>query len=174
MLLGASSLTGFFGIPIGASGASASQQNMNEERFIARRRPTRSRTRTRSRNAARMIDQTGSVSGTSACWTRYSPKDHPLSPQNLQKRGYHTFTCFQMPFRVKKRYTLVRELGIGSYGCVALAYDSETDRHVAIKKMTRFFGKDVLTRRVLREVVCLRHLLDCCLLYTSPSPRDRG
>ena len=160
MLLGASSLTGFFGIPVRANGASA-HQDKNEERFIARRRPTRSRTRTRSRNASRMIDQTGSISGTSAGWTRYSPKNHPLSPQNLLKRGYHTFTCFQMPFRVKKRYTLVRELGIGSYGCVALAYDSETDRHVAIKKMTRFFGKDVLTRRVLREVVCLRHLLDC-------------
>ena len=161
MLLGASSLTGFFGIPLGANGASASQQDKNEERCIARRRPTRSRTRTRSRNASRMIDQTGSISGTSAGWTRYSPKNHPLSPQNLLKRGYHTFTCFQMPFRVKKRYTLVRELGIGSYGCVALAYDSETDRHVAIKKMTRFIGRDVLARRVLREVVCLRHLLDC-------------
>lgn len=162
MLLGASSLTGFFGIPTGASGASASQQDQNEEqRFIARRRPTRSRTRTRTRNASRMTDHSGSISGASTGWTRYSPKDHPLSPQNLLKRGYHTFTCFQMPFRVKKRYTLVRELGVGSYGCVALAYDSETDRHVAIKKMTRFFGRDVLTRRVLREVVSLRHLLHC-------------
>lgn len=133
----------------------------DDQPFANRRQASRSRTRTRSRNLLRFNEATNVSGGASLDWTRYTSTNHPLSEQNLSKRGYHSFTCFQTLFRVKKRYTLIRELGIGSYGCVALAHDRETDRHVAIKKITRFFGREVLTRRVLREVASLRHLLDC-------------
>ncbi|WFD28341.1 hypothetical protein MNAN1_003350 [Malassezia nana] len=69
--------------------------------------------------------------------------------------------CLHVPFHVKKRYTLVRELGIGAYGCVALAYDEESERQVAIKKVSHFFDQEVLARRTLREVASLSHLVEC-------------
>ncbi|WFD35459.1 hypothetical protein MCUN1_002313 [Malassezia cuniculi] len=82
--------------------------------------------------------------------SRYSADSHPLAPHNLAARGYHTFTCFEEPFHVPKKYSLVRELG----------YDTEGN-HVAIKKVTRVFEREVLTRRALREVAILRHLEGC-------------
>ncbi|PKI83835.1 hypothetical protein MVES1_002355 [Malassezia vespertilionis] len=50
---------------------------------------------------------------------------------------------------------------MGAYGCVALAYDTLTDTHVAIKKVSNVFGREMLTRRALREVATLHHLMDC-------------
>ena len=162
MLLGTSSLSNFFGSSARTGDSSKGTQAVKHEdaRFSTRRQPIRTRTRTRSRNPSKMSEQPGPHVET-LNWSRYSQKDHPLHLHNLAKRGYHSFQCYQVPFHVKKRYSLVRELGIGSYGCVALAYDSETSRHVAIKKMSRFFGREVLTRRVLREVASLRHLMNC-------------
>lgn len=93
--------------------------------------------------------------------SRYLPDDHPLASHNLAKRGYHTFHCLRVPFYVKRRYTFVRELGIGAYGCVALAYDNETKQEVAIKKVSNVFGRELLTRRALREVTCLHYLMGC-------------
>ena len=46
-----------------------------------------------------------------------------MAPHNLAARGYHSFRCLGVPFHVKQRYTFVRELGIGAYGCVALCRD---------------------------------------------------
>ncbi|CEH11841.1 kinase-like protein [Ceraceosorus bombacis] len=76
-------------------------------------------------------------------------------------KGYHSFVCLGVPFHVHRRYTFLRELGIGAYGCVALARDSVLDCDVAIKKVTRVFERDVLARRALREVAVLRHIGMC-------------
>lgn len=84
-----------------------------------------------------------------------------MAPHNLAERGYHSFRCLGVPFHVKQRYTFVRELGIGAYGCVALCRDEVLDCNVAIKKVTRIFEKDVLARRALREVALLRHIGMC-------------
>lgn len=84
-----------------------------------------------------------------------------MVPHNLAARGYHSFRCLGVPFHVKQRYTFVRELGIGAYGCVALCRDEVLDCNVAIKKVTRIFEKDVLARRALREVALLRHIGMC-------------
>lgn len=82
--------------------------------------------------------------------------------------GYHSFDCLGVPFRVHQRYTFVRALGVGSYGCVALAHDSLLDVTVAIKKMGRIFNHGGVARHALREVAVLRHLSLCdhstCLL----------
>ncbi|KOS13538.1 cmgc mapk protein kinase [Malassezia pachydermatis] len=124
------------------------------------RHATRSRTRTRSKRHSRSRE--ASLEGaTPPGWSRYTSKDYPLSLQNLEQRGYHTFFCLRVPFHVKKRYSFVRELGIGSYGCVALAYDNDTGQYVAIKRISNFFDREILTRRTLREVVMLHHLKDC-------------
>lgn len=92
---------------------------------------------------------------------RYTDQDHPLAPHNLAARGYHSFRCLGVPFHVKQRYTFVRELGIGAYGCVALCHDDVLGCNIAIKKVTRIFEKDVLARRALREVALLRHIGMC-------------
>lgn len=92
---------------------------------------------------------------------RYNSEDHPLSAHKLAAAGYHAFHCLGVPFHVKKRYTFLRELGIGAYGCVALAHDSVLDCNVAIKKVTRVFEREVLARRALREVAILREIGPC-------------
>lgn len=90
---------------------------------VGSRQATRSRTRTRA--------AVGGGSRSSASRSRYSSEDHPLAPHKLAARGYHAFTCLGVPFHVQRRYTFLRELGIGAYGCVALARDSVLDCNVA-------------------------------------------
>ncbi|PWZ00365.1 Pkinase-domain-containing protein [Testicularia cyperi] len=120
---------------------------------VGSRQGTRTRTRTRR-------NMSSSASGSHRT-PRYNNEDHPLAPHNLEAQGYHSFRCLSVPFHVKKRYTFVRELGIGAYGCVALCRDEVLDCNVAIKKVTRIFEKDVLARRALREVAVLRHIGMC-------------
>jgi len=159
-MFGASALSNLFASYAAPTAAEQSRDGRADSLAYGRnalgpRNATRSRTRTRMR--LRSEQPTGSTVG----WSKTAPKDHPLSSHNLSKRGYHTFMCLDIPFHVQKRYTLVRGLGIGSYGCVALAYDEQSGRQVAIKKVSHFFDQEVLTRRTLREVASLSHLVDC-------------
>lgn len=163
MLLGASNLTNFFqsqpSTPQIVDERRGAHEDAPRTRPLWQRNATRSRTRTRSRVHLRGAYERGSHAPVG--WARYSPEEHPLAPHNLAKRGYHTFNCLRVPFHVKKRYSFVRELGIGAYGCVALAYDTETEQEVAIKKVSNVFGREVLTRRALREVASLHYLSGC-------------
>lgn len=149
--------------PVPGTGPSEERRPSHDDiqvtRTLGHRHATRSRTRTRSRVHLRGAYERGAHAP--AGWSRYSPEEHPLAPHNLAKRGYHTFTCLRVPFHVNKRYSFVRELGVGAYGCVALAHDSETDQEVAIKKVANVFGREVLTRRALREVATLECLVGC-------------
>ncbi|PWN21845.1 kinase-like protein [Microstroma glucosiphilum] len=131
-----------------ASGSTLTQQ-------VGSRQGTRSRSRT-TRKASGSVPASSSVAPP---LPRYASEDHPLSAHRLAARGYHSFSCLGVPFHVPKRYKFIRELGIGAYGCVALARDEELDMNVAIKKVTRVFERDVLARRALREVAILRHML---------------
>lgn len=81
----------------------------------------------------------------------------PLSPANLEKRGYHTFTTMGRKFHVEKRWKFVRELGQGAYGFVVSAQDQISGETVAIKLVTRLFEKTQLSKRALREISLLRH-----------------
>ncbi|KAN0062616.1 hypothetical protein ACQY0O_005149 [Thecaphora frezii] len=120
---------------------------------VGSRQATRTRTRTR-RNLSSSLSNSYRM-------PHFSQEEHPLSPHNLAQLGYHSFRCLGVPFHVKKRYTFLRELGIGAYGCVALCRDQVLDCNVAIKKVTRVFERDVLARRALREVAILRHIGIC-------------
>lgn len=111
------------------------------------------------RSRSRTTRKASTSTATAPNLPRYNSEDHPLSAHKLAARGYHSFSCLGVPFHVPKRYTFLRELGIGAYGCVALARDEELDTNVAIKKVTRVFERDVLARRALREVAILRHML---------------
>lgn len=87
------------------------------------RQVTRSRTRTRKA----VIQDPSSSRGS----PRFTSEDHPFNAHKLAEIGYHTFQCLGVPFHVNKRYTFLRELGIGAYGCVALARDNLLDCNVA-------------------------------------------
>ena len=64
----------------------------------------------------------------------------------------------EMKFRVGPDYTLVKEIGSGSYGDVVLAIHKLTGKRVAIKKIDQLFTYVADTKRQLREVLLLRRL----------------
>ncbi|KDN36688.1 Pkinase-domain-containing protein, partial [Tilletiaria anomala UBC 951] len=134
-----------------AQQAHQGSSNSNNKALVGSRRGTRS---SRRRSVSDHIRNSKGV-------PVYTDADHPLAPARLAARGYHSFSCLGVPFYVNRRYRFIRELGIGAYGCVALARDLVLDCNVAIKKVTRVFERDVLARRALREVAILRHLSLC-------------
>jgi len=98
---------------------------------VGTRQATRSRTRTRQAQPP-ISNAAGPSRGTSfPSLPRYNSEDHPLSAHKLAAKGYHSFQCLGVPFHVKRRYTFLRELGIGAYGCVALAKDHLLECNVA-------------------------------------------
>ena len=154
----AAKLSQYFSFPV-FEASSAKRQSLPEtshNNMTEHRHTSRARSRTRSRY---LLDTAEcDTQWTTAGWPRYSLDDHPLLPTNLAKRGYHKFTCLHVPFHVKKQYNFIRELGVGAYGCVALAYDAERNMNVAIKKLANVFSRETITRRALREVSALEHL----------------
>ena len=71
-------------------------------------------------------------------------------------------------FMLPSRYALLKRLGAGSYGTVALAEDLErTGRLVAIKKVRNAFRDPVDGRRILREVSCTRLIVVWIVCGTS-------
>ena len=160
----AAKLSQYFSFPV-FEASSAKRQSLPEtshNNMTEHRHTSRARSRTRSRY---LLDTAEcDTQWTTAGWPRYSLDDHPLLPTNLAKRGYHKFTCFHVPFHVKKQYNFIRELGVGAYGCVALAYDAERNMNVAIKKLANVFSRETITRRALREVSALEHLRGVLIL----------
>lgn len=126
-----------------SSSLSSTSSNNNQVQQIGSRQGTRSRSRTTRKTpvvaaAAVAHHQQQQEPGPSnpqrprvPPMPRYNSEDHPLSAHKLAARGYHSFNCLGVPFHVPKRYTFLRELGIGAYGCVALARDEEADMNVA-------------------------------------------
>ncbi|CEL61934.1 hypothetical protein RSOLAG1IB_04684 [Rhizoctonia solani AG-1 IB] len=108
----------------------------------------------KSTSGSRTTVSSGSGGSRGRTLTRNSD---PLSPANLEKRGYHTFTTMGRKFHVEKRWKFVRELGQGAYGFVVSAQDQISGETVAIKLVTRLFEKIQLSKRALREISLLRH-----------------
>ncbi|PWN33436.1 Pkinase-domain-containing protein, partial [Meira miltonrushii] len=144
---------------VASIGANSSSSGTSHQ--VGTRQATRSRTRTRQAQPNNNNNVNNAAGPSRKPLPRYNSEDHPLSPHKLAAKGYHQFHCLGVPFHVKKRYTFMRELGIGAYGCVALAHDSVLDCNVAIKKVTRIFEREVLARRALREVAVLREIGLC-------------
>ena len=63
-----------------------------------------------------------------------------------------------MKFKVGQAYTLIKEIGSGSFGDVVLAVHRATDKRVAIKKIDELFTYVADAKRMLREVHILRQL----------------
>ena len=69
----------------------------------------------------------------------------------------YTFSVSGTSFEVTKNYKLIKPIGQGAYGVVISAMDSNTRKKVAIKKVTRAFEDTIDAKRILRELVLLRH-----------------
>jgi len=63
-----------------------------------------------------------------------------------------------MKFKVGQSYTLIKEIGSGSFGDVVLAVHRVTGKRVAIKKIDELFTYVADAKRMLREVLILRQL----------------
>jgi len=72
-------------------------------------------------------------------------------------------TCCYMvhgtKFEVSKRYTVLEPVGQGAYGIVCAAQDEENCESIAIKKIENAFEHITFTKRTLRELRILRHLV---------------
>jgi serine/threonine protein kinase len=72
--------------------------------------------------------------------------------------GMHAFEVNGATFVVDKRYALIKTVGTGAYGVVVSVKDSVTGRSLAIKKVPNAFDDLTDSKRILREILLLRHL----------------
>ena len=61
-------------------------------------------------------------------------------------------------WEVGNNYEVVKQVGSGSYGYVVQAIQKSTGKKVAIKRLNKIFEDVIDCKRILREVVLLRHL----------------
>jgi hypothetical protein len=113
------------------------------------------------------------ASGSSDGQPRPRPQSQPQAPPSFERKPNGSGTDFS-GWKCGKRYKLLRALGHGSYGLVALATDLETNEKVAIKKIPNVFQQHIDARRILRETYILRHLdhMNLIKLRDIPRPED--
>lgn len=63
-----------------------------------------------------------------------------------------------MEWKVGTRYRLEKVLGYGSFSCVVLAVDTETNEYVALKRIGNVLYSEEQAKRVLREISILRRV----------------
>lgn len=83
-----------------------------------------------------------------------------------QRKPYYKAQVGYHKFIVDRRYTDLKQIGDGSYGCVASAYDNLLQKRVAIKKIKDTFVDVIDAMRVLRMLSFPQFLL--ILLFYSP------
>jgi serine/threonine protein kinase len=70
----------------------------------------------------------------------------------------HAFEVSNTKFVLPKRYSLIKAVGTGAYGVVISCHDAVSGRDVAIKKIPNAFDDLTDSKRILREMMLLRHL----------------
>lgn len=73
-------------------------------------------------------------------------------------RNKQCFCVWKTQFILAERYQPIKAIGKGAYGVVCSALDRETNKKVAIKKITNAFENIIDAKRTLRELVLLRCL----------------
>ncbi|XP_063048002.1 mitogen-activated protein kinase 8 [Engraulis encrasicolus] len=79
---------------------------------------------------------------------------------NRNRKEFYSVDVGDSTFRVLKRYQNLRPIGSGAQGIVCSAYDSQDERNVAIKKLSRPFQNQTHAKRAYRELVlmkCVNH-----------------
>lgn len=89
----------------------------------------------------------------------------PDRPTELDRGIRRSRKLQEAQLEVGSRYTLVKPIGHGAYGVVWSAYDNTLPRepgnsrgNVAMKKVAHAFEHSTDTKRLLREILLLRHL----------------
>mmetsp|Transcript_7668 Transcript_7668/g.20114 ORF Transcript_7668/g.20114 Transcript_7668/m.20114 type:complete len:619 (+) Transcript_7668:248-2104(+) len=102
---------------------------------------------------------------------RPPPKESPYEPGVWIVNGSETW-------KVGKRYTLIKQIGSGSFGEVCLARDTRNDDLVAMKRISDISADSYQCRKTLREVCILRRLSHhpniCRLIDCFTTPSDKG
>ncbi|CAI9268876.1 unnamed protein product [Lactuca saligna] len=93
------------------------------------------------------------------------PSQQPLTgidniPATLSHGGrFIQYNIFGNIFEVTAKYKPpIMPIGKGAYGIVCSALNSETNEHVAIKKIANAFDNKIDAKRTLREIKLLRHM----------------
>ncbi|XLU50669.1 hypothetical protein S245_045483 [Arachis hypogaea] len=81
-------------------------------------------------------------------------------PATLSHGGrFIQYNIFGNIFEVTAKYKPpIMPIGKGAYGIVCSALNSETNEHVAIKKIANAFDNKIDAKRTLREIKLLRHM----------------
>eukprot|EP00929_Paragymnodinium_shiwhaense_P012551 TRINITY_DN11986_c0_g1_i1.p1 TRINITY_DN11986_c0_g1~~TRINITY_DN11986_c0_g1_i1.p1 ORF type:complete len:306 (+),score=41.93 TRINITY_DN11986_c0_g1_i1:219-1136(+) len=94
-----------------------------------------------------------------------APPPGPPPPEGSEEKitGLHLDTnCYLVQgtrFEVDKRYNIMEPMSYGAYGIVCSATDQNTQQNVAVKKIESVFEHITITKRTLRELRILRHLV---------------
>ncbi|KAM1084699.1 hypothetical protein ACFX2I_022873 [Malus domestica] len=73
--------------------------------------------------------------------------------------GTTVYNTFGNIFEVTAKYkSSIMHIGKGAYDIVCSALNSETNEHVAIKKIANAFDNRIDANRTLREIKLLRHM----------------
>ncbi|MFS7906977.1 putative mitogen-activated protein kinase NTF4 CMGC-MAPK family [Helianthus anomalus] len=93
------------------------------------------------------------------------PQQQPVAgidniPATLSHGGrFIQYNIFGNIFEVTAKYKPpIMPIGKGAYGIVCSALNSETNEHVAIKKIANAFDNKIDAKRTLREIKLLRHM----------------
>lgn len=99
-------------------------------------------------------------------------KDPKITKTKLNDE-YDKYDVYGSIFTLPVRYEVIKALGSGAYGWVAMAKDNKKDKFVAIKKMERTFEHVLFAKRTLRELKILRllHQENVIELKTIIKPR---
>ncbi|OMP10277.1 hypothetical protein COLO4_04657 [Corchorus olitorius] len=81
-------------------------------------------------------------------------------PATLSHGGrFIQYNIFGNIFEVTAKYKPpIMPIGKGAYGIVCSALNSETNEHVALKKIANAFDNKIDAKRTLREIKLLRHM----------------
>ena len=90
-----------------------------------------------------------------------SSKSPHQQPQRLSSNAvkYYTTQIGCTSFRIDTRYQNLSLQGDGAYDCVVSAFDTVMNRRVAIKKIRSPLSELHHLKRILREVILLRHFI---------------
>ncbi|CAM9374428.1 unnamed protein product, partial [Ectocarpus fasciculatus] len=80
-------------------------------------------------------------------------------------------------FELDAMYELIKPIGLGAYGVVVSALNTENGEKVAIKKITKAFDDLVDAKRILREITLLRkfdheNIINIVDILVPPSPEE--
>lgn len=81
-----------------------------------------------------------------------------IGPPEVLPNGRHVYTVLSTRFEVLPHYKVLSPVGYGAYGFVVSALDVRNNKRVAIKKNSRIFRDLADCKRIVREILVLRHL----------------